>query len=80
MILVVNNDTAGYTTIAPNIIAQLNQCWEKNVSTSNVRKRWLYDRNTIKKPLLRKQNNVRRSQCGKAIKDWIVKQWNSSLD
>ena len=48
---------------APNITAQLNQCQEKNVSTSTVRRifeAYLYGRNDVKKPLFRKQNNVKR--------------------
>ena len=53
----------------PNITAQLNQCCE-NVSTSTVRRilceAGLYDRITAKKPLLRKQNNVKRMQWVKA--------------
>ena len=65
---------------APNITAQLNQCRENNVSTSTERRTLceagLYERITVKKPLLRKQNNVKRLRWAKARKDWTAEQWN----
>ena len=52
----------------------------KNVSTSAVRRRHceagLYGRNTVKKLLLRKQNNVKRLHCTKTHKDYAIEQWN----
>ena len=63
----------------PNITEQLNQCHEKNVSTSIVGRRlWetgLYGRIAVKKPLLRKQINVKRLQWAKIQKE----QWNKVL-
>ena len=68
---------------APNITAQLNQCHENSVPTFTVRRRLceagLYDRIAVKKPLLRKQNNVKRLQWAKAHKDWIIQLWNKVL-
>ena len=59
-----------------NIIEQLNQCHEKNVPQSTVRRRLyeavLYSRIAVKKPLLRKQNNVKMFQWAKAHKDWTI--------
>ena len=52
----------------PIIIAQRNQCYEKNLSTCTVRKlceAGLSCRITVKKPLLRNQNNV--NQCSKSF-------------
>ena len=67
----------------PNNTAQLNQCQEKNVSTFTVRRRLceagLYGRIAIKKLLLRKQNNVKRFQWAKTLKDWSIEQWNKVL-
>ena len=54
----------------------------KNVSTSTVRRLCeasLYGRNAVKKPLLRKQNNVKSLQWAKAHKDWTIEQWNKFL-
>ena len=55
----------------------------KNVSTSTVRRRlWeagSYSRISVKKPLLKKQNNARRLQWAKAHKDWTIEQWNKVL-
>ena len=52
--------------IAQNISAQVIQCHKKNVSLSSVRRRLceagLSGRIAFKKPLLRKQNNVKRLQ------------------
>ena len=39
----------------------------------------LYDRIAVKKPLLRKQNNVKGFQWAKAHKDWTIEQWNKVL-
>ena len=65
---------------APNITAQLTHCHEKNVSTCTARKRLceagLYGRISVKIPLLRKQNNVKRLQSAKVQKDWTIEQWN----
>ena len=51
----------------------------KNVTTSTVRRRLceaeLYGRIAIKKPLLRKQNNVKWSQWVKANKEWNKVLW-----
>ena len=69
---------------APNITAQLNQYYEKNVSTSTVRRRpceaCLYGRIVVKKPLLRKQNNIKRPQWVKVHKDWTTEQSNKVLN
>ena len=55
----------------------------KNVSTSTMRRRQcetgLYSRIAVKKPLLRKQNNVKGLQWGKVHKDWTIEQWNKVL-
>lgn len=68
---------------APNITAQLNQCHEKNVSTSIVRRRLckagLYGRIAVKKPLWRNQNNVKRFQRAKVYKEWTREQWNKKI-
>ena len=68
---------------ASNISAQLNQCHGKNVLTSTVRRRLceagLYGRIAAKKPMLKKQNNVRRLQWTKVLKDWTIKLWNKVL-
>ena len=65
-----------------DITAQLNQC-RKNVSTYTVRRRLSEDglcgRITGKKTRLRKQNNVKRLQWTKALKVWIIEQWNKVL-
>ena len=59
--------------------AQLKQSGEK-MSTFNVRRRLsetgLHGRIAVKKPLLRKQNNVKRVQWAKTHKDWTIEQWN----
>ena len=64
----------------PNITAQLNQCCEKNVSTFTVRRRLceagLYGRIVVKKPVLRKQNYVKRFQWAKLHKNWTIEHWN----
>ena len=68
---------------APNITPQLDQCSEKEVSTSTVRRRLckadLYGRIEIQKPLLRKQDNVKKFQRVKVHKDWTIEQWNKFL-
>ena len=55
----------------------------KKVSTSTVRRRLceadLYGRIAVKKPLLRKQNNVKRLQWTYAHKDWTIQQCNIVL-
>ena len=63
----------------PNITAQFH---EKDESTSTMRrlcKAGLYGRIAVKKPLLKKQNNVKRLQGAKAQKDWTIEQWNKVL-
>ena len=61
----------------PNITAQLNQFYEKNVSTSTVRKRLcqagLYGRITVKKTLSGKQDNKLRCT------DWAIELWNQVI-
>ena len=61
---------------APNITAQLNQSWGKNVSTSTVRRRLceagIYCRIADKKLLLKKQNNIQMLQLIKVHKDWTT--------
>ena len=68
---------------APNISTEQKQCCEK-MSTSTVRRRLceagLYGRIAVKKPLLRKQNDVRMLQWSKVYKDWTIEQWNKVLD
>ena len=68
---------------APNFTAQMNQCCEKYVSISPMRRRLceadLYGRIAIKKPQLRKQNNVKRLQWVKTRKDLTTEQWNKVL-
>ena len=65
---------------APNVTAKLNQCREKNVSIFSVSRRLgktgLYSRIFVKKPLLRKQNNIKRFQWAKVHRDWTIEQWN----
>ena len=39
----------------------------------------LYDRITVKKPLLKKQNHLKSLQWAKTHKDWAVEQWNNSF-
>ena len=55
----------------------------KNVSTSTVGRKVseavLYDRIAVKKPLLRKQNNVKRLQLAKVHKNWKIEQCNKVL-
>ena len=55
----------------------------KNLSTSTVRRTsheaGLYGRITAKKPLLRKQNNVKKLQWAKVHKDWTILPWNKPL-
>ena len=55
----------------------------KNVSTSTVRRRLCatgYNgRIVVKKPLLKKQNNVKRLQWVNTHKDWTIEQWNKVL-
>ena len=67
--------------IAPH--TQLNVYREKNMSTFTVRRRLceagLYGRITVKKLLLRKQNNVKRLQWAKSHKDWTIERWNKVL-
>ena len=68
---------------ASNIPVQLNQCHAKNVSISIIRRKLneagLYGRIAFKRPLLRKQNNVKRLQRAKAHKDLTIEQWNKVL-
>ena len=57
--------------------AQLNQCQEKMCQHPLWREdceAGLYDRISFKKPLLRKQNNVKRFQWAKVHKDWKIGQ------
>ena len=65
------------------LTVQLNQCQEKNVSISTVRRRLCeagqYGRIVVKKPLFRKQNNIKMLQWAKANKDWATEQWNKVL-
>ena len=63
--------------VTPNITAQLNQ-YEKNVWTSmrKLCEAVLYGRIAVKKPLLGKQNRVKRLQWAKVLKDWTIEQWN----
>ena len=67
----------------PNITAQQNQCYVKDGSTSTVRRTLceagLYGRIAVNKPLLRKQNNVKRLLWAKIHKDWTIEQWNKVL-
>ena len=55
----------------------------KNVSTSTLKRRLckagLYSRIAVKKPLLRKQNNVKRFQWANAHKDSIIEQRNKVI-
>ena len=64
---------------ALNITTRLKQC-PKNVSKSTVKRRLcevrLYGRIAIKKPLLRKQSNVKKLQWVKEPNDWTIEQWN----
>ena len=66
-----------------NLTAQLNQCREKNISTSTVRRRLcetvLYGRITVKKPLLRKKNNLKRFQWATGQKDWTKVYWGKKV-
>ena len=39
----------------------------------------IYGRITIKKAVLRKQNNIKTLQCAKTQKDWLTEQWNKVL-
>ena len=55
----------------------------KNLLTPTGRRRLcetgLYGRITVKKLLLRKQNNFKRPQWTKSHKDWTIEQWNKVL-
>ena len=55
----------------------------KKKSTSTVRRKQcetsLYGRIFVKKPWLRKQNNVKKLQWVKMHKDWKIEQWNKIL-
>ena len=57
--------------------------WKKNVSTSTVRRKLceagLYSRIAVNKPLLRKQNNVKRFHWAKLHINWTIEQWNKAL-
>ena len=54
-----------------------------NVTTSTMNRKLceagLYGRITVKKPLLWKQNNVKKLQLTKVLKDWKIEQWNKVL-
>ena len=56
---------------ATNNTAQLNQYHEKNVSISTLKRRLcethLYGRMVAKKPLLRKQNNLKKTPVGQGV-------------
>ena len=55
----------------------------KNLPTSSVRKglfeAGLYGRITVKKLLLKKENNVKRIRWAKAHKDWTIEKGNKVL-
>ena len=60
---------------APNITAQLDQHYEKNVSTSTVRSLFevdQYGRMAVKKQLFKKQNNVKSLEWASVHKDWSM--------
>jgi hypothetical protein len=68
---------------ARNINIKLNQCCDKNLSTSTIHRRlskatlnWGI---ALKKLLLMPQNIVKRLQWAKAHKDWTIEQWNKVL-
>ena len=69
---------------APNITAQLNLCYEKKNVNIHCEGETecevdLYGRIAVKKPLLRKQNNVKRLQLAKVYKHWTIEQWNKVI-
>lgn len=71
------------TRTAPEIREQLNSTRETQVSVSTVQRR-LRDYGlkgciAAKKPLLRKQNKVKRLNWAKKHKDWTVEQWSKVL-